>query len=397
MPDPLWDPDLILQVTKGGRQGMFCLGQARSRYNSRCRWDVEKSEYSRIRSMLKGMSKRLPHTINYDELSTMASLGLCDYHAGQEAEIVDGWLRILANIEHLNSQYQCSSQTNEEALEAMAMDIQKCRELIHCDPDSEEIFSVALARYVRRQRRMKKDLEECRTTLASLQKTAVDTDCLEKENSELSTEVSYLSQRLATAEQVIEGKDSEQQAKIHELRKERDALRAENMDRSVEIECLHGQKDLLDQRLRDRTNELDSACLVSRGLTKERDDLKSELETTKDEITELKESKSALLTESNVISTTLARTRPQLTASHQANEHLSKELETAKVQLAKLHDILRAIDIAKKASFFYKLRAWAQQFWHRVTGWSRSRRVPISDEEEGLTLASVEGSHAHGG
>ena len=385
MPDPLWDPDLILQVTKGGRQGMFCLGQARSRYNSRCRWDIEKSEYSRIRSMLKGMSKRLPHTITYDELSTMASLGLCGHHTDQEVEIVDGWLRILANIEHLNSQYQGSLQTNEETLETMAMDMEKCRQLIRCDPDSEEIFSVALARYVRRQTGMKKELGECRTRLAALQKTAVDTEGFKKENSELSMEVSYLSQRLATAEQVIQGKDSEQNTKIHELCKEMDALHAENMKRLVQI-----------KRLRDRKNELDSACLVSQRLTQEREGLRSELETAKDEITVLKESKSALLTESNVISTTLGETQRQLTATCQSNEYLRKELEIAKVKLANLQDILHGIDMARKSSLLYKLRVWTQELWYRITGWSRSRRVPISDEEEGLTLASVDGSHTHG-
>ncbi|KAE8317351.1 hypothetical protein BDV41DRAFT_39428 [Aspergillus transmontanensis] len=372
MSDSLWDPDLILQVTKGRRQDMFCLGRTRSRDNSRCGWDIRRHKYSRIRTMLKDISKRLPHTITNDELSTMASLGLCGYHAEQEAEIVDGWLKILTNIEHLNSEYQYSLQTNEETLEAMAIDMQKCRELIHCSPNSDDNLSVALARYVRRQARLKKDLEECRTTLASMQKTTANIEGLEK-------------------------KESEENMRIDELREEVNTLRGGNIAKHLQMKRLHSQKDDLEQRLKDTTNELNSVCVTSQRLRREREGLQSELETAKDEITVLKESKSALLTQSNTISTTLGETRQQLTASCQANEHLSRELETAKVKLAKLHDLLRVIDMAKKASILYKLRSWAQVFWCRITGWFRSRRVEISDEEEGLTLAPVDGSHTHGG
>ncbi|KAB8221617.1 hypothetical protein BDV33DRAFT_202356 [Aspergillus novoparasiticus] len=397
MSDSLWDPDLILQVTKGRRQDMFCLGRTRSRDNSRCGWDIRRHKYSRIRTMLKDISKRLPHTITNDELSTMASLGLCGYHAEQEAEIVDGWLKLLTNIEHLNSEYQYSLQTNEETLEAMAIDMQKCRELIHCSPNSDDNLSVALARYVRRQARLKKDLEECRTTLASLQKTTANIEGLEEKKFDLSLKVADLSQRLATAEQVIQKKESEENMRIDELREEVNTLRGGNIAKHLQMKRLHNQKDDLEQRLKDTTNELNSVCVTSQRLRREREGLQSELETAKDEITVLKESKSALLTQSNTISTTLGETRQQLTASCQANEHLSRELETAKVKLAKLHDLLRVIDMAKKASILYKLRSWAQVFWCRITGWFRSRRVEISDEEEGLTLAPVDGSHTHGG
>ncbi|KAE8326025.1 hypothetical protein BDV39DRAFT_206412 [Aspergillus sergii] len=289
MSDPLWDPDLILQVTKGGRQGMFCLGQARSRYNSRCRWDVEQREYSRIRSMLKDMSKRLPHTITNDELSTMASLGLCGYHAEQEAEIVDGWVKILMNIEHLNSEYQYSLQTNEETLEAMAMDMQKCRELIHSNPNSDDNLSVAVSLYVRRHVRLKKDLEECRTTLASLQKTTVNIEGLEKKKFDLSLKVADLSQRLATAEQVIHKNESEENMRIDELHEEVNTLRAGNFARHLQMKRFHKQKDDLEQRLKDTTNELNSVCVTSQRLRREREGLQSELETAKDEITALKE------------------------------------------------------------------------------------------------------------
>ncbi|KAE8384518.1 hypothetical protein BDV23DRAFT_176995 [Aspergillus alliaceus] len=394
MSSPLWDPDCILQVTNGAPRGMFCLGQARSRYDSRCRWNVPHTQYQRICSMLTSISMRLPHTVSYNELSSMASLGLCSYHVGQEAEVVDKWEKILASIKHLHGEYRQSLQSNEEALEAMAMDVDKCRALIQCSPDSDETLSIALRRYVRRYARTKKELEADRTALASLRKSQVNTEILQKEKAELSQKVSTLSQRLTTAEQVIQQRNSEHKMRVDDLHKARDELRAENEEKDMQIEHLQEQKNDLEQRLKEKSTELDSARLVSQGLRRDRDSLQSELETVKEEIEVLKKIKMALSTQSNTLSTSLRHTEQELSASCQANTHLTERLEEATVELTNLQDKLREMHMKKSFSILQKLKGWIRNSWRAVTGWSRQRRTPASDEEEGLALAAVDGRHS---
>ncbi|KAF7586256.1 hypothetical protein BBP40_009193 [Aspergillus hancockii] len=390
MSSPLWDPDCILQVTNGAPRGMFCLGQARSRYDSRCRWNVPHTNYLRICSMLTSISMRLPHTVSYNELSSMASLGLCSYHVDQEAEVVDKWEKILASIEHLHGEYQQSLQSNEETLEAMSMDVHKCRVLIQCSPDSDETLSIALRRYVRRYARIKRELEADRTTLASLRKSQVNTETLQKEKAELSRKASSLSQRLTTAEQVIQRQNSEHNMRVDDLRKARDELRAEREEKDLQIEHLRKQKNDLEQRLEEKSTELDSACLVSQGLRRDRESLQSELETVKEEIEVLKKNEMALSTHSNTLSTTLRHTEQELSTSCQANKHLTERLEKATVQLTNLQDKLHEMHMKKSFSILQKLKGWIQDSWRAVTGWSRQRRTPASDEEEGLALAAVD-------
>ncbi|KAE8378172.1 hypothetical protein BDV26DRAFT_262162 [Aspergillus bertholletiae] len=393
----LWDADRVLQVTGGATEGMFCLGQARSRHNSRCRWDVTGKEYSRVRNILNRISKRLPHTVSHEELSRMASLGLCSYHVDQTAEVVDKWQTILANINQLNGEYQRSLQSSEETLEAMANDVQQCRVLIKCNPASDEALTVALARYVRRHARIQRELEADRTALTSLQETQVHTETLKKAKSELLRKAADLSLRLTTAEEAMQRQALEYKGEIDDLRKEKDELSAKNADKDMQIDHLRKQNDDLEQQLTDKSVELESASLLVQGLTRDRESLQSEVEAVGEEIEELRKNELVFSTQLNLLSTVLRHTEQELSVTCQAKTHLTERLEATTVELANLQEHLREMQLRNSFCILHGLMGRVRDSWRAVACWfrCRRRRAPACEEEEGLALATVDGTNMH--
>ncbi|PGH07580.1 hypothetical protein AJ80_07969 [Polytolypa hystricis UAMH7299] len=92
---PFWDPDSLLQITRNGSSTMFCVGRARTRFNARCRWEIDPSRYTQICTLLDSIALMPPDSELSADLSKVADLGLCEHHYGQTREIVRGWKVIL--------------------------------------------------------------------------------------------------------------------------------------------------------------------------------------------------------------------------------------------------------------------------------------------------------------
>ena len=102
----IWNPDTLFQITKPSRRSMFCVGVARSRYDSQCRWDISRARYATILSILDDISMKPPHDVTDNELQQLARLGLCEHHYEQEDEVVARWADVLDCIEDIRSMYQ---------------------------------------------------------------------------------------------------------------------------------------------------------------------------------------------------------------------------------------------------------------------------------------------------
>ncbi|KAF2180895.1 hypothetical protein K469DRAFT_753010 [Zopfia rhizophila CBS 207.26] len=86
----IWDSDSVFQITNHDRGDIRCVGRARSRFDLRCRWEIEEPERSKIYSILDRMTEKPPDSITTEGLRRLARLCLCkDYRLNQVEEVVE--------------------------------------------------------------------------------------------------------------------------------------------------------------------------------------------------------------------------------------------------------------------------------------------------------------------
>lgn len=94
-----WDPANLLQISShvdSTRGDIHCVGQAQSRWGTRCRWTIGEPRRSEIRSLLKVMSEEEPHVVTKEVIIRLAEHCLCQkYHYDQIYETADRWTGVI--------------------------------------------------------------------------------------------------------------------------------------------------------------------------------------------------------------------------------------------------------------------------------------------------------------
>jgi hypothetical protein len=84
-----WDAFKGLNITSRDSDGMTCVGM--NRYSQRCRWDISRDSFYKIRDLLDALEARPPNGA-LESLDELAGLCLCqNFHQGQADKVVYQW------------------------------------------------------------------------------------------------------------------------------------------------------------------------------------------------------------------------------------------------------------------------------------------------------------------
>ncbi|KAI9925413.1 hypothetical protein ASPWEDRAFT_41493 [Aspergillus wentii DTO 134E9] len=345
MPPSLWDPDKILQVTKGPNGGMFCLGRARFRYDSRCRWDIPWSDYRAVCAILKDMAMVLPHNISdisTTQLRILARLGLCEHHVDQVGEVVAGWEEILGSVEDIYWTYKEQVGKNGEKLDRLRADVKKCRRLIGANAEND--LSMVLGRYTSQQ---KKELATARTTISKLQQDQAAT----KHSLVQAQEESKQYQQ----------REQKQMAGCDELREKNVALETEVKLAKQDCHDLQNQRESLSSELADTSAELRQVRDVNQRIENDNKSLQLEVKAKNEQIKTLRDSDLFISTQLKGTSERLEEVEKELLATRQTNTALQDELDTTIRENTHIRSELNQLYTQRPTGIYNRVKQWIQK------------------------------------
>ncbi|RHZ67333.1 uncharacterized protein CDV56_107824 [Aspergillus thermomutatus] len=417
MSTSVWDPDSILQISDASGRGMFCVGLARSRYDSRCRWNIPQDRYTAVLSVLDDISMKLPHNVTNSELRRLARLGLCEYHGHQEGEIVAKWENVLRCVDGIYRAYERREEETTRKLVLLGKEIIECRSLLGVKEDCDEACSVVLRRYINNNAQLKEELVAIQATCARLQKDQEEESCrLSAENSRLST----LLKRAEEEQQRCQNQESNVTAECEKLRKQNAALQADVDSGKDKCKDLQDREKSATMELIATTAQLHGVQSVNLGLENDKKALQSEIDIPKQEVKRLSDSNTSISSQLARTTASLETVTTELSAAHQANMELREELTAATGEIRQLSGTTDTIQVVERElsaahkenmqlrvelttstrqiiELRSKISELSTPVWHRLIQWIQQKLSglkhllkpdkEVSDEEEGVALA----------
>ncbi|TPR03739.1 Endoribonuclease L-PSP family protein [Aspergillus niger] len=395
MTTTLWDPDRILQITKGPHErGMFCLGRARSRYDSRCRWDIPYTKYQIVRETLDEIAAKLPHEIYDDELKVLAKWGLCDYHSGQVHEVVSGWHYALASLANLYSAYKERAETSHTVHQILQAEVKRCRDLLPPDEDNpQKNLSVLLKRHMRKY-----------SELAKLETSEKKCQALREENAGLVVEVRAKGEECERLQEQL----GEATAEFSDMQRANEKLRDVNEEMRKEVDDKQGQlneitaelsvvrcnnSNLRDaneemrrkiERKQERLNEI-RGDLFDMGFAK--DSLEDANEKMRREVDSKQEQIETITAQLASVSADLDSTKNELSVACETKTQVQNDLREAVEEISNLQAQLTEIHEQQSTTIWCKIKRWIRE---KASCLSRyRRRYGMRDKEEEVALAPV--------
>lgn len=427
MTTTLWDPDRILQITKGPHErGMFCLGRARSRYDSRCRWDIPYTKYQIVRETLDEIAAKLPHEIYDDELKVLAKWGLCDYHSGQVHEVVSGWHYALASLANLYSAYKERAETSHTVHQILQAEVKRCRDLLPPDEDNpQKNLSVLLKRHMRKyselveagkansalanklqeERRGEEDkMREMSDLQAKLETSEKKCQALREENAGLVVEVRAKGEECERLQEQL----GEATAEFSDMQRANEKLRDVNEEMRKEVDDKQGQlneitaelsvvrcnnSNLRDaneemrrkiERKQERLNEI-RGDLFDMGFAK--DSLEDANEKMRREVDSKQEQIETITAQLASVSADLDSTKNELSVACETKTQVQNDLREAVEEISNLQAQLTEIHEQQSTTIWCKIKRWIRE---KASCLSRyRRRYGMRDKEEEVALAPV--------
>ncbi|GLB18488.1 hypothetical protein AtubIFM61612_008382 [Aspergillus tubingensis] len=445
MATTLWDPDRILQITKGpSKQGMFCLGRARSRYDSRCRWDIPYSDYQIIQETLSQLARKLPHEISDYELKEIAERGLCDYHCGQVHEVVSGWHDTLASLQNLYWPYKERGETRNTLLEAPQAAVKRSRDLL---PPEEDSWAEDLSEYfgghmhehsdlveARKQRDLQttreKDLEICLALLKERLALCEENDRLREQNcahlqellGEVKAELSDVQGNnsiLTCTISDLQGACNLKTRQLTEITAELSNVRGNNSSLKDAYEEMRKEADDKHKRLNNITAELSNVRGNNNSLKDANEEMRKEVDGKQKQLNEVtvelsnvrranerfrifnedmrkeingkQEQIETITSQLASVSADLDSTTKELSVACETKEKVQNDLHAALEEISNLQAQLTEIQVQQSTTFWCKIKRWIQE---KASCLSRDRRRRgIRDEDEEVALAPVKPSN----
>ncbi|OJZ87398.1 hypothetical protein ASPFODRAFT_32082 [Aspergillus luchuensis CBS 106.47] len=410
MATTLWDPDRILQITKGPHdQGMFCLGRARSRYDSRCRWDIPYSDYQIIRKLLSQLARKLPHEISDDELKEIAERGLCDYHCGQVHEVVSGWHDTLASLQKLYSPYKDPGETRDTVFDALQATVKRSRDLLPPEEDSSaedlsEYFGGHMREHselveAKKQRDLQttreKDLEICLALLKERLALCEENDRLREQNcAHLQELLGEVKAELADVQgnnsiltctiSDLQGACDLKMRQITEITAELSNVRGNNSSLIDANEEMRKEVDGKKKQLNEVTVELSNVRRANERFRIFNEDMRKEINGKQEQI-------ETITSQLASMSTDLDSTTKELSVACETKEKVQNDLHAALEEISNLQAQLTEIQIQQSTTIWCKIKRWIRE---KASWLSRDRRRRrIRDEDEEVALAPVKPSN----
>ncbi|GLB03096.1 hypothetical protein AtubIFM57258_007670 [Aspergillus tubingensis] len=410
MATTLWDPDRILQVTKGpSKQGMFCLGRARSRYDSRCRWDIPYSDYQIIQETLSQLARKLPHEISDDELKEIAERGLCDYHCGQVHEVVSGWHDTLVSLQNLYSPYKDPGETRNTVFEAPQAAVKRSRDLLPPEEDSSaEDVSVYFGGHMhepselveaKKQRDLQttreKDLEICLALLKERLALCEENDRLREQNcahlqellGEVKAELSDVQGNnsiLTCTISDLQGACNLKTRQLTEITAELSNVRGNNSSLKDAYEEMRKEADDKHKRLNNITAELSNVRRASERFRNINEEMRKEINGKQEQI-------ETITSQFASVSADLDITTKELSVACEMKGRVQNDLHAALEEISNLQAQLTEIQVQQSTTIWCKIKRWTRE---KASCLSRHRwRRGIRDNEEEVALAPVKPSN----
>lgn len=424
-----WNPDLVLRITKLDEDGMFCVGYATSKYNGRCRWSIERPQYSEIRSILSAMAQRPPDDKSITrDLESIAKQGVCGYHNRQISGIVDEWRWIISQGPVKDYKRYLDLRKKNQFLNAELDDAYRehraCVELLlgtktgEADTDDVRLYDLVRSRLDHQQmesdtarklsmtKRLLKDvntentkLRESVTNLRARLTSVKDQRRKETEGTRLAR--AMLTRRLMIKEKRlgdVRQKLKQSQFACEELSSQREEVRHE---------LVMAQENLADIQLqvqvqtRERQRVVAEAIRETQGLLdvvqSEKVELAAQFKKVSREMQELKtrnfgllsantkldveakeaekaiqaglEENKCLSAEVAITSNALQVSQMELRDSRQANTTLEGRLEAAVAEVAELQAQLTKVEARESRSLYKRLRHWMSKAKDIISNW----------------------------
>ncbi|XRM47587.1 hypothetical protein ABZX51_010557 [Aspergillus tubingensis] len=410
MATTLWDPDRILQITKGPHdQGMFCLGRARSRYDSRCRWDIPYSDYQIIQETLRQLARKLPHEISDDELKEIAERGLCDYHCGQVNEVVSGWHDTLASLQNLYWPYKERGETRNTVFEAPQAAVKRSRGLLPPEEDSSaedlsEFFGGHMQEHselveARKQRDLQttreKDLEICLALLKERLALCEENDRLREQN------CAHLQELLGEVRAElsdVQGNNSILRCTISDLQGACDLKTRQLTEITAELSNVRGNNSSLKDAYEEMRKEADDKQKQLNDITAEQSNVRRANERIRNineemrkEINGKQEQIETITSQLASVSADLDSTTKELSVACEMKGQVQNDLHAALEEISNLQAQLTEIQVQQSATIWCKIKRWIREK-ASCFPFDRRRRG-IRDNEEEVALAPVKPSN----
>ncbi|RAK86489.1 hypothetical protein BO79DRAFT_210307 [Aspergillus costaricaensis CBS 115574] len=404
MTTTLWDPDRILQITKGPHdQGMFCLGRARSRYDSRCRWDIPYSDYQIIRETLSQLARKLPHEISDDELKDIAERGLCDYHCGQVHEVVSGWHDTLASLQNLYWPYKERKGTRHPLYQVLHDEIKKSSGFPQPGEDSKYSELIEAGNLVEAGK-----LYDFRVLQTRLENTLDNCWAQREENVRLRVEAMSREQDCAHLQELlgevkaelsdVQGNNSMLTCTISDLQGARDLKMRQLTEITAELSDVRGnnnslkdaneemRKEVYDKQkqLNDITAELSNVRCANERIRNINEEMRKEINGKQEQIESITSQLASVLAD-------LDSTTKELSVACEMKGQVQNDLHAALEEISNLQAQLTEIQIQQSTTIWCKIKRWIRE---KASWLSRDRRRRgIQDEDEEVALAPVKPSN----
>ncbi|PWY66947.1 hypothetical protein BO83DRAFT_410297 [Aspergillus eucalypticola CBS 122712] len=400
----LWDPDRILQITRGSsEQGMFCLGRARSSYASRCRWDIPYSGYQTIRESLNQLARKLPHEISDDELKEIAERGLCDYHCGQVHEVVSGWHDTLASLQNLYWPYKGRKGTRHPLYQVLQDEIRKSSGYPSPGEDSKYLELIQAGNLVEAgklidfrdlQTRLENSLDNCWAQREENVRLRVEAMSREQGCAHLQELLGEVKAELSD----VQGNNSILTCTISDLQGVCDRKMRQLTDITAELSKAQGNNSSLkdaneemrkevedkQKQLNDITAELSNVRRANERIRNINEEMHKEMDVKQEQI-------ETITSQLASMSTDLDSTTKELSVACETRGQVQNDLHAALEEISNLQAQLTEIQVQQSTTVWCKIKRWIQE---KASCLSRDRRRRgIRDEDEEVALAPVKPSN----
>ncbi|OJI81248.1 hypothetical protein ASPTUDRAFT_32670 [Aspergillus tubingensis CBS 134.48] len=381
MATTLWDPDRILQITKGPHdQGMFCLGRARSRYDSRCRWDIPYSDYQIIRESLSQLARKLPHEISDDELKEIAERGLCDYHCGQVNEVVSGWHDTLASLQNLYWPYKRQTGTRHPLYQVFQDEIKKSSGFPSPGEDSKYSELIEAGNLVEAGK-----LYDFRALQTRLENTLDNCWAQREENDRLRVEAMSREQDCGLLKELLkEAKTELADEQLNEITAELSIVRGNNNSLKDANEEMRKEADDKQKQLNDITAELSNVRCANERIRNINEEVRKEINGKQEQI-------ETITSQLASVSADLDITTKELSVACEMKGRVQNDLHAALEEISNLQAQLTEIQVQQSTTIWCKIKRWIRE---KASWLSRDRRRRgLRDEDEEVALAPVKPSN----
>ncbi|PYH73671.1 uncharacterized protein BO88DRAFT_468283 [Aspergillus vadensis CBS 113365] len=404
MATTLWDPDRILQITKGPYdQGMFCLGRARSRYDSRCRWDIPYSDYQIIRKSLSQLARKLPHEISDDELKEIAERGLCDYHCGQVHEVVSEWHDTLASLQHLYWPYKKQTETRHPLYQVLQDEIKNSSRYPSPGEDSKYLELIEAGNLVEAGK-----LYDFRALQTRLENTLDNCWAQREENVRLRVEAMSREQDCAHLQELlgevkaelsdVQGNNSTLTCTISDLQGACDLKMKQLTEITAELSIVRGNNNSLKDANEEMRKEVYDKQKQLNEVTVELSNVRHAIERfrifnedMRKEINGKREQIETITSQLSSVSADLDSTTKELSVACEMKGQVQNDLHAALEEISNLQAQLTEIQVQQSTTIWCKIKRWIQEKASCLSRDRRRRGIRVDEEE--VALAPVKPSN----